>query len=449
MRRGMWILAIALAFSTTLIRADEPVRAVGFIIENSEHDLPHNVQRTRDGKTEDVGEGDVVLAGDVLKTDDQSEIAVAFVDNSAITLRKSTTLKIDDYAYPAKLAPTHITLEEGRAFFSVNPRPDAAHFFIASKFSNVEVKGTKFEIYNTLNSDKATYTTTVGVTEGTVTLKGNTGGGTDIFDGTTLAFSIGNKTVPPAPATLEKGNIDSATLKTLKATAVEGVQVSIKNGKVTVTSILRDAGDGSTTTMKDTTVDGAATGAAFTVKDSSNKTVETYSETAKGVKLTKKIGNGKLTATAKGKIGTVRTGKATFVDPDTKEKFTGDATFGASTLSRAQNSDTNFQFTGTTKNGDGLILIHNKDGSLLQSFCTAAQAQAFNAGQPVSGLNFTLTYTVSGQTITEFGTGTLSESVGGGISNTKQFIDVTKTTVSGIKTPDLPTLISPFIPVSQ
>ena len=391
----LWI-GLALTCASAFLRGgDQPMGTetgavpVGYLIDpqfndndndngkGEEPDATAVVSCIRKGESIQAQEGFEVYPGDVIVTGGNTEMGVAFLDSSAITLRASTRLAIDEYAYPAKLVPTRVTLE-GRAYFSVTPRPDNAHFFVRTLNGAVEVKGTQFQIYTNMNSDGKTMNTQVGVTQGTISLKplgseaidvttGNSGSIVSIVTQNVTGFTGSSETV-------SKGNIDKKTLAGLKKHALSGVQVNInKNGTIKIKASTFDA-DGNTTVARVTELAGGPLESMnYTIKDRHKRTVFNYRDTGKHVSIKRTFEDFKLsgTATAQGGPGSTRMGKGTLVDPVTGERFIGTVSAdsinpAASPIGRINNANFSTNLTGPiTENVTNTIVFNGvaKDGT--------------------------------------------------------------------------------------
>ncbi len=282
---------------------------------------------TRNGERIEATEGMEVYANDLIATTDKGTIAIAFLDSSAVTLRPGARLKIDDYAFPAQHTPTHLSLETGKAFFSVNPRPDDAHFFIRMITGQVEVKGTKFEVFQSALS--GAYTTQVAVTSGTVTLKPNASGGTDIVDGTMVVMTIASTSIGSvntgqtgSDITFTKTNLDKNAVKAMKAGAVTDVVVSTgKKNDVKISSVHTNV-DGTKTYIKLSEINGTEVTTSTIIKGTDGKTILAKITEGKGKKSVSLI-EGTL-AIKESIVGT--TGKASIKDKSAKKSWAGTAT---------------------------------------------------------------------------------------------------------------------------
>ncbi|HEY3325203.1 MAG TPA: FecR family protein [Planctomycetota bacterium] len=269
-------------------------------------------------------EGMPVFAGDVVSTDADGSIGIVFRDSSAVTLRSQTVVKIEDYAYPARKVPTHLIVESGKAFFSVNPRPAEAHFFVSTRGGPVEVKGTKFEILSVMNSDK-TFTTSVAVTDGTVTLAPHGTTAVDVKTGTSLTMLIHSTSVAGysgASVDLQKGNLSSDQIKALKAMALSDIMVSLKGESVAITTIVHNP-DGTISSQKLTEISGHSVKSQSSIKNG-KLTIAKVSvqydsaDNIKSLSVTRVDGTQSLSDKY-----TTKGGKATFKDKATKASYSG------------------------------------------------------------------------------------------------------------------------------
>lgn len=281
---------------------------------------------TRNGEKINAAEGMEIFANDIISTTATGTVAIAFLDSSAVTLRPDSRLKIDDYVYPAQRAPTHLSLEAGRAFFSINPRPDDAHFFVKSRLGQVEVKGTKFEVIQSTNSP--TVSTQVAVTSGKVSLVPNGQGGIDIMDGTMVVLSVASTNItsvntgqPAGEISFSKTNLDKNAIKTLKSGAVTDIVVSTgKKNDVKISSVHTNI-DGTKTYIKLTEINETAVKTSTIVKGADGKTIIAKISESAGKKSVALI-DGTLAIKESFAGGT---GKATIKEASTKKSWAGTA----------------------------------------------------------------------------------------------------------------------------
>jgi len=288
-------------------QAAQEVPVVGYVVpipsDDETADLPESAAFCiRHGERLAAEEGMPLCAGDEIVSGDDTAIGVAFLDDSAVTLRPASRLVINDYAYPEKRHPTHLELKDGCAFFSVNPRPDDSHFFVRSSLGTVEVKGTAFEI--TTKVVKGQYDTTVRVTNGTVTLTPSqvanaaTTNAVDISSGTQVLLHVITDLVgglPTGPITINKGNLTAKQMKAALAGAITDVKVNTaKNGKVTIKSTVKNP-DGSSAVTSVTEINGVRKILNYMVKDSLKHSVEKITENANSFSYFEDSGKSKLT----------------------------------------------------------------------------------------------------------------------------------------------------------
>ena len=280
---------------------------------------------TRNGEKINAAEGMEIFANDIISTTATGSLAVVFLDSSAVTLRPDSRLKIDDYVYPAQRAPTHLSLEAGRAFFSINPRPDDSHFFVKSRLGQIEVKGTKFEVFQSQNSPNIS--TQVAVTSGTVSLVPNGQGGIDIKDGTLVVLSIASTNITSVNTdqtagsiSFTKTNLDKNAVKTLKSGAVTDIVVSTgKKNDVKISSVHTNV-DGTKTYIKLTEINATAVTTSTIIKGIDGKIIGKITE-GKGKKSVSLIDSG-LAIKESFANGT---GKATVKEASTKKSWSGTA----------------------------------------------------------------------------------------------------------------------------
>ncbi|MCY3022764.1 MAG: FecR family protein [Planctomycetota bacterium] len=246
-----------------------------------------------------ASEGLEVLAGDVVTTEKEGSIGIVFLDSSAVTLRESSTIRIVDYAYPEQKAPTHLSLESGRVFFDIRPRPQEAHFFIRTVAGDVEVKGTKFEVWST--PDGSDFKTIVSVKKGKVAVTPTGSTSVDILDGIQAILHIKNINIAGLTGgigELTKGNIPKDQVKLLDATALCDVEVSVKDKKgsagvkkaVQIKSWNRNP-DGTKTYIKLTEIDTDKVRMTTIVKNQANKVVSRINESRGRVRTNSIEGN--------------------------------------------------------------------------------------------------------------------------------------------------------------
>lgn len=332
MHRKLWTITLAVLFCVSAVAADR----VGIFVDTysgEDIDAENESYCIRDGEKIPITEGMSVFEGDQIVTEKTNGYSIAFLDSSTMTVRPASSVKIEAYGYPAKLAPTQINVQTGTAFFSAEARPDTAHFFVNLPLGrSVEVKSAslasaeaqvaareidpvsgrrvapgsaKFEVVASPASP--TPVLSVAVTAGTVSLVSN-GIGVDIKVGTQLVYSVASQNglvPPPLPHDLSAGNLSPTDIKALAKNSLSDAKVSVTNGKVTVASTIHNPdGTLSTSTLKAT--NGVLTSLKSTTKDSTGRTIETVTETPKGIVKSEQIpGGGFLktsTITGKGSI---------------------------------------------------------------------------------------------------------------------------------------------------
>ena len=311
--------------------------------DNNPGNAVKGVHCTRDGAQIDVSAGSEVFEGDAITTDKGAGIAVVFSDNSCVTLRESSSLTVRDYGFPSSKTPTHLEVQDGNVFVSVTPRPMDAHFFIKTKFAQVEVKGTKFDVINNLAN--GSYTTSVAVTSGTVTLTPSAKGANavDILSGTSLTATVANTNIPGysgSNVNLSKGNISAAQIKTLESGAVSFAEFNVlPNGSVKIKTFLMNP-DGTVTKTTQTQIGGALTSLSLTTTDSSNKIITKVTESNGKESIVQNNGTTSITEKISGSSGTL----SVKLDP---------GTFGQITPGSAGKPQ---QFKGSlTVNADGSV----------------------------------------------------------------------------------------------
>lgn len=278
------LCSAALAVALPSVAEEPAPDPVGYIIEldpegdmeadNEDKALEPKAFCVHNGERLPASEGLEVYAGDTIVTEKDGLIAVAFVDSSALTLRASSTVKIDDYAYPARKAPTHVTVEQGRAFFDIKPRPDDAHFFVRTKMGEVEVRGTKFEVWSAPYG--AGFKTTIAVKKGTVTVTPTGSKSVQVNDGTQLILNITNLNIAgwsPDAMELNKGNISKDMMKVLDASALCDVEVNVSKKKLVRIKSWNKNPDGSKTYIRMTEIAGSQIRMVTIVKNAAGKAI--------------------------------------------------------------------------------------------------------------------------------------------------------------------------------
>jgi hypothetical protein len=334
MHRRWLVVPLLIVLSTAALAAvaQQQPEPVGYVIgvgevddaDIDENQPENNVLGTchrKDGKIE-VTEGMPILPGDRLETDKDHTFAIAFLDECAVTLRPGTALKVLDYGFPARDVPTHLSVEGGRAFFSIAPRPEEAHFFVKTPLGDVEVKGTKFEIISV--PDGGGYKTTVAVTQGSVILRPLGKDEVQIWESGQAILTILSTNIAGFAGSeieMKQGDIPKDQLKALQGQAVADVKVSIdKKHQVKITSWNKNS-DGSYTLIKHTEING---------RDLSTQTVTVTA--LKGGKLISKVTDklGNLQATiVQGTLSikekyTAGKGSASVKDSSNKRSYKGE-----------------------------------------------------------------------------------------------------------------------------
>jgi len=315
----------------------------------------------RNGERVPASEGMEVVAGDAVTTDAGGAIAVAFLDSSAVTLDESTRLVIGDFTYPNKKAPTHISLEIGRAFFDIQPRPEEAHFFVRTSLGEVEVKGTKFELWSTRYGDNG-FLTTISVTKGAVGVTPNGANAVEVLDGTQLILDVKNINVAgwgPGTVELKKGNISKERIKMLDKVALCDVHVSVsKSGKVSIKSWNNNP-DGTKTYIKLTEIQGKKIQMTTTVKlvvnGKAGKRISTIKET--------------------------KTGKVTVKTMEFNQYKVGQSLVSGSGIARIYDRATKMYYRGSVRTmADGTVL---PDGRVLSDGTVVSDVKAKNGSRLV------------------------------------------------------------------
>ena len=388
-------------------------------------------------------DGFPLQAGDII-TSGKEKILLAFLDDSAVTLDQESSLKIEAYPYPARRSPTTVSVESGSAFFAVTPRPDDAHFMVRLRDHTLNVKGTKFVVYTTLDNT-GKYLATISVTQGSVTLSPNSKNANevDITAGTQVAMTVLFNNITgytPPSTTLQQKNLSKDQIKALASSYVNKTSVSVSNsGAVTIKSITNN-NDGSVNTTSLTVVGGKLTKSSTSVK--SGKTVtEKISESLKnGVMtgtLTETNGTTKITAKLVGGAGTATV-------KDGKESYKGTVSVSASNVETVD---------ATSKNGDRIVTITSfqPDGSTQQTITKFANGSTTGTQtSTITAPSGTVT-TVTAQVTTALnGTGTSFVSVAG-TTPTTTTTGTPKPPIPGFVTPDGTNVTDPSnpTPVSQ
>jgi len=310
------VCLLVLALYSSAVRADDP-KPVGYLIravsaedvtaaENDAAEPASTSFVTRNNQRLAVIEGMEVFQSDVVSTQKGGVIAVVFRDSSAVTLRESSSLAIETYNYPGVSGPTLLNLE-GKAYFSVTPRPPDSLFSVATQLGKVQVKGTKFEIFT--HADGSGYKTTIAVTDGKVLVSPNGSGGVELTDGTLAVLAMATTKIAGfagSPVEFAKDNIPKDQIKSLKIGAITDVVVSIgKKNDVKITSINKNP-DGTITYIKMVEVNENTVSISTSVKDASNKTIVKITESKGKISATLTEGAISIKQSITGSSGTVQ-----------------------------------------------------------------------------------------------------------------------------------------------
>ena len=385
-------------FSMLLARAAEPA-PVGYVVSLAESDdeaeaAPATVTCRRADQLLEAYDGFAVQAGDII-TSGKEKALIAFLDESAVTLDKESSLKVEAYPYPARRSPTAVSVESGSAFFLVTPRPDDAHFMVRMREHTIDVKGTKFLVYIKWDEAGGRYQSTVSVTQGQVKLLPSAKGASfvDIMDGTQVALTSLHKNIAGftgAETTLQEKNLSKDEIKALETGYVNKMSISTgKAGALSIKSIAKN-NDGSVNTTSLTEANGVMTKRTSTVKSgmiTTEKISESFSKGTSKASLTQLY----MGYTIKGKL-VGDAGTATVKDGATKELYKGTITIlpGRTRMSQGLRI-----VDATTKTGKRIVLIigYLEDGSYQQSVTTFASAGATTGTQvtTITGQNGVVT----------------------------------------------------------
>jgi hypothetical protein len=379
-QRRLSTCSLFLVLASGIVLAQEPA-VIGYLIsvpadeeKADEVSLADEVTCTRGGQALRFEEGMPVFAGDAIETGKGAQVGVAFLDSSVITLRPASRLVVTDYAYPQKREPTHVELTKGRGFFAVNPRPADAHFFVKMPVGEVEVKGTKFEIYASWTGDA--YEGRVAVTNGNVTLTWAHAGGLDVKAGEKTLLHMDASVVPELAnaqtVDVQKGNMSKAECKLIEACACSCIEVNLgKKNDVKIKSLLKNT-DGSKTSTKITEINGHRTYLSSQTKNADKKVVAKTLESGDKRQWYEDNGSSQVSVKLKGDSGTMRIklfnnfqespvptrgkhGRATTSQLYSEVlTFTGTVTKGA---------DGSLHGEGVTKDGDRIVLDERTDAA--------------------------------------------------------------------------------------
>ena len=230
------LLAIGYAISCAVWADEKPV---GYVLtdlspgapEGSQEDLDiHEGYCLRGDHKIDLEPGMPILAGDTILTSRDGLVAVAFADGSIATLRPLTKLRVAEYSYPSRKAPTMLAVEEGKAFFSAAKRPEGADFIVLAAGASLSGSGARFEL-NMLKNESGGWTASIAVTKNSVTLVRD-GTNTNIYVSTLLTMTVRNADIAGAalsggPVTLERGNLSKEEMERLEADAAIHAEVNV------------------------------------------------------------------------------------------------------------------------------------------------------------------------------------------------------------------------------
>lgn len=353
--------------------AEPALRPIGYVVENPTDSqdagdaLVTVLSVTRNGRTLELTEGDAVFPGDVLATDSQSSISVAFLDRSAVKLFSSTQVRLNSDPYADGLLGGSIL--EGHAsvaFQTAVKKTGELNFGAGARSISARAGssgGAKLDIIVQKDFNN-NFLATVGVVAGTATLQlvndiklagTNSTTGVSVTAGSTLALTLLTPVkgfTGPNPVTLTQGNLSKDELKTLRGNSVAEYLVATAKGGVTITATIKES-DATVTVVKETVVNGVVTKDSSQTKDPfTKKTVSSWSESATKVSFKTIYQGFSLSASiAKGAPG-----KATLKGPD-KNSYKGSVTYDATT------GKVTFTTTTPAKDGSSVTFTYDPRGN--------------------------------------------------------------------------------------
>ncbi|MCY3017981.1 MAG: FecR family protein [Planctomycetota bacterium] len=370
--RGVISVGLCSVVLATCLHAAVAVPPVGYVVSLAATDdeaeaAPATVTCRRADQVLEAYDGFPLQPGDII-TSGKERVLIAFLDESAVTLDKESSIRVEAYPYPAQRKSTTVSVESGSAFFVVTPRPDGAHFMVRMRDHTIDVKGTSFLVYINWDATAGTYTSTISVTKGQVKLCTSATGANfvDIMDGTQLALTLLHKNVAGftgADTTIQQKNLTKDQIAALEADYVNKLSVSTgKAGEINITSIAKNHyGQVITTSLKE--VNGVMTKRTTTFKDG-KITTEKFSETTSGgitkASLSQLYMGYKIGAKLVGNDGT-----ATVKDGATKDLYKGTIKITSEGLRIVD---------ATTKTGKHIVIVIGflLDGSYQKSVSTFA-----------------------------------------------------------------------------
>ncbi|HKP27653.1 MAG TPA: FecR family protein [Dongiaceae bacterium] len=131
-------------------------------------DVVNEGYRTPPGHEEQAAKrADELVQDEALRTDDESSIAVQFVDGSQLSVESDSELVLSDYVFDGAASQGLINLNEGLFHFTSNGKPDQG-VRLRTPVATIGVRGTEFLVH--VDGDDATV---IDVLSGAVEAKPN------------------------------------------------------------------------------------------------------------------------------------------------------------------------------------------------------------------------------------------------------------------------------------
>jgi hypothetical protein len=110
-------------------------------------DVVNDGYRTPPGHEEQAAQrADELVQNEALRTDEQSSIAVEFVDGSQLSVEQSSALVLSDYVYDGSASAGLINLNDGLFHFTSNGRNDQG-VKLKTPVATIGVRGTEFLVH--------------------------------------------------------------------------------------------------------------------------------------------------------------------------------------------------------------------------------------------------------------------------------------------------------------
>jgi hypothetical protein len=255
MPRHLHLSALIAAITLVCAACAAENRTAGYMVrmEDSNSSIDATSFCMRGAQRLDATDGLPLKVGDFLTSGAEDSLAVIFVDGNAVRLAESSSLRIVSYDYPEKKAPTDVKVESGSAYFSVNPRPEGAHFFVSTPLGKMEVmpktataggsdSGTVQFSVSVSNVNNVVHGT-VAVLSGTVSVSPIGGGESFQVSESKMANIAGDAQQVVTQSTL---NVDQ--LKDLAAGLLKKIDLNQKDNAVTIKYAVNNSDNTTTVT---------------------------------------------------------------------------------------------------------------------------------------------------------------------------------------------------------